>query len=147
MKIAAIASGGGHWIQLQRIIPAFNGQEIIYVSTHKSFAETVNGHEFYAVPDASRWNKMRLLLVAYKVFKIILSTRPDVIISTGAAPGVMGIVAGKLVGAKTIWLDSIANVEKLSLSGKLVLKIADRVYTQWPSLRTEKIKYAGNVLS
>lgn len=147
MRIVAIASGGGHWIQLQRVIPAFEGQEIIYISTHASFADTVKGNKFYTVPDASRWNKFKLMLVGYKVSEIIFKIRPDVIISTGAAPGVMAILAGKLLGAKTIWLDSIANVEKISLSAKLVLRIADRVYTQWPDLATNKIIYSGNVLS
>lgn len=147
MRIAAIASGGGHWIELQRITPAFEGHEVIYISTHSSYAATVIDHIFYAVPDASRWNKMRLLIVMYQVFNVITKIKPDVIISTGAAPGLMGIIIGKIVGAKTIWLDSIANVDKISLSGKLVLPFADRVYTQWPDLVTDKIKYAGNVLS
>lgn len=147
MKIAAIASGGGHWIQLQRLIPAYERHEIIYISTHPSFAATVSDYKFYSIPDASRWNKIRLLLLAYKVFKIIISNKPDVIISTGAAPGVMGLIAGKMIGSKTIWLDSIANVEKISLSGQIVSRFADRVYTQWPDLSTNTIRYAGNVLS
>lgn len=147
MKIIAIASGGGHWVQLQRVMPAFQNNEIIYISTHSSFAETVNDHLFYTVPDASRWNKIKLILVAYRVFRIVIMNKPDVIISTGAAPGVMGVIAGRLIGAKTIWLDSIANVENISLSCRLVLKIADRVYTQWPYLQTKNIKYAGSVIS
>ncbi|GAB4031196.1 oligosaccharide biosynthesis protein Alg14 [Spirosoma jeollabukense] len=147
MKIAAIASGGGHWTELQRIVPAFEGHETIYICTHPSYEATVRAHKFYAVSDASRWNKFRLLLVFYEVFQIMVTIKPDVIISTGAAPGLMGILVGKLVGAKTIWLDSIANVDKLSLSGRLVLPFADRVYTQWPSLATPTIKFAGNVLS
>ena len=147
MKIVAIASGGGHWIELQRIVPAFEGHEVIYISTHLSYAATVKDHTFYVVPDASRWNKMRLLLVAYRVINLMTKTKPNIIISTGAAPGLMGIIAGKFVGAKTIWLDSIANVDRISMSGRLVLPFADRVYTQWPSLATGSIKYAGNVLS
>lgn len=147
MKIVAVASGGGHWVQLQRIIPAFQNNEIIYISTHASFALTVKEHEFYTVPDANRWKKFRLLLVGYKIFNLLLTLKPDVVITTGAAPGVIGILVGKIIGARTIWLDSIANVEKISLSGKLALRFADRVYTQWPALATDDIKYAGNVLS
>jgi UDP-N-acetylglucosamine:LPS N-acetylglucosamine transferase len=146
MKIAAISSGGGHWVELQRIAPAFEYHEVFYVSTHTSLGETVQGHKFYTIPDASRWNKLKLFVVAYQVFKVMLVNKPDIVISTGAAPGVFGIVAGKLIGAKTIWVDSIANVDKISLSGKLAVHLADRVYTQWPSLAKKNIVYAGNVL-
>jgi UDP-N-acetylglucosamine:LPS N-acetylglucosamine transferase len=147
MKVVAIASGGGHWIQLQRIVPAFSGHEVSYISTHPSFAATVPGHAFYAVPDASRWNKIKLLKVGYELFRLISSIKPDVIISTGAAPGLMALVAGKLTGARTIWLDSIANIEKISMSGQIALRFADRTYTQWPKLANDKVLYAGNVLS
>lgn len=146
MKIAAISSGGGHWIELQRIAPAFESHEVFYISTHRSLGDTVKGSRFYAIEDASRWNKFKLIKVAFQVGKLLFFTRPDIVISTGAAPGVFGILAGKLIGAKTVWLDSIANVEKLSLSGKLAVHLADRVYTQWPSLADEKVMYAGNVL-
>jgi hypothetical protein len=40
----------------------------------------------------------------------------------------------KLAGARTVWIDSIANSEKLSLSGRLVRKHVDLCLTQWPHL-------------
>jgi hypothetical protein len=63
--------------------------------------------------------------------------RPDVVISTGAAPGYFAILFGKKLGAKTIWLDSIANVDELSMSGRAVGKYADLWLTQWEHLATE----------
>ena len=147
MKVVAIASAGGHWIQLLRLKPAYEAADLIYISTEKSFAETVKEHRFYTVPDANRWNKMLLLKMAVEVFKIIRREKPDVVISTGAAPGLLGIIAGKTIGAKTIWIDSIANVEQLSLSGKLASRVASRTYTQWPHLASGAILYNGNVLA
>lgn len=143
----AIASAGGHWIQLLRLKPAYQSDQLIFISTEQSFAETVKEHKFYTVPDANRWNKMLVLKMAIRVFKLIRSEKPDVVISTGAAPGLLGIIAGKIIGAKTIWVDSIANVEQLSLSGKLASRVASRTYTQWPHLATGAILYNGNVLA
>ena len=80
------------------------------------------------------------------VFVRVAVLRPGVIITTGAAPGLMGIIIGRIFGAKTIWIDSIANVEKLSLSGRIAVKIADRVYTQWSHLSTNRVVYSGNLL-
>lgn len=147
MKTLAIASAGGHWIQLMRVLPAFEAHELIFVSTNKSFAETVEGCQFYSVPDANRWNKFKLIEMAYHMFKIILAIRPELIVSTGAAPGLMGIIAGKALGAKTVWIDSIANVERISLSGRIASYFSDRIYTQWPHLSTTKVLFNGNVLS
>jgi UDP-N-acetylglucosamine:LPS N-acetylglucosamine transferase len=78
---------------------------------------------------------------------ILLRERPDVIISTGAAPGYFALRLGKWFGARTIWVDSIANVEKLSLSGQRVGKYADLWLTQWPHLaRPEGPYFMGGVL-
>jgi UDP-N-acetylglucosamine:LPS N-acetylglucosamine transferase len=147
MKVIAIASAGGHWVELLRLLPAFDGMELIFVSTISSLSSTISGHKFYCVRDASRWNKFRLAMSFFDVFKIILNEKPKVVVSTGAAPGLMGLVAGKILGCKTIWIDSVANADKLSLSGKIALQFADKIYTQWPDLANERIVYAGNILS
>jgi UDP-N-acetylglucosamine:LPS N-acetylglucosamine transferase len=76
-----------------------------------------------------------------------MRTRPDVVISTGAAPGLFGILFGRLVGARTIWIDSIANAEKLSLSGRIASRIAHIALTQWPHLAaTRRPSYRGSIL-
>jgi UDP-N-acetylglucosamine:LPS N-acetylglucosamine transferase len=81
------------------------------------------------------------------LFKIIRYERPNFIISTGAAPGVIALAVGKLFGARTIWLDSIANTEKLSLSGKIAGKFVDLWLTQWEHLSSDRgPKFWGSVL-
>jgi UDP-N-acetylglucosamine:LPS N-acetylglucosamine transferase len=64
-------------------------------------------------------------------FKIIIKERPDVVISTGAAIGCIACILGKIMGAKIIWIDSITNVERLSLSGRLVRPISNLFLAQW----------------
>jgi hypothetical protein len=79
----------------------------------------------------------------------MIKHRPDVVISTGAASGYFALRIGKLFGAKTIWLDSIANAEELSLSGAKVQKHADLWLTQWEHLANPQEggpEYKGAVL-
>ncbi|MVN22038.1 glycosyltransferase family protein [Mucilaginibacter arboris] len=147
MKVLAIASAGGHWIQLLRLKPAFEGHSLVFMSTKLCFAETVKGYNFYRIPDANRREKLRLFYSMFCITKRIILLQPDLVITTGAAPGLLGIIAGKICGAKTVWIDSIANVEKISMSCKIASSFADRTYTQWPELTTEKIIFNGNVLS
>ena len=69
------------------------------------------------------------------------------VVSTGAAPGYVAIAIGRRFGARTLWLDSIANVEQLSLSGERAIRHADLVLTQWPHLAREgQVEYRGSVL-
>jgi hypothetical protein len=70
-----------------------------------------------------------------------------VIITTGAAPGYFALRVGKLFGARTIWIDSMANAETLSKSGQEVGKYADLWLTQWEHLaRPQGPHYLGAVL-
>lgn len=146
-KILAIASGGGHWIQLLRLRPAFVGAEITYASVEAALAADVKGHRFYCFPDANRENKFALLLQILKIAWILLKIRPGVIISTGASCGYVAIRIGRLFGARTLFIDSIANAEKLSLSGYMACRHADLMLTQWPELASkEGAVYEGSVL-
>jgi UDP-N-acetylglucosamine:LPS N-acetylglucosamine transferase len=128
-------------------MPAFDGCDIAYVTTLDGYRPQVSGARFYVVNDASRWNKVGLLLLAVRLFRIVRRERPDVIVSTGAAPGYIGIRIGKLLGATTIWVDSMANVENMSMSGQRVAKHADLWLTQWPHLaKPEGPSFEGAVL-
>jgi UDP-N-acetylglucosamine:LPS N-acetylglucosamine transferase len=146
-KLLAISSGGGHWVQLLRLRPAFAGCDVVYATVKEGYRVDIGDAPFRVVPDANRWDKWALLRSAFAVLGVLLRERPDVVISTGAAPGYFGIVIGSLLGARTIWLDSIANGETLSLSGHRVRRFADLWLTQWPHLAAKDGPfYRGSVL-
>ncbi len=146
MKILAVASEGGHWIQLLRLKSAFEDAELVVVSTHKSSGKTNSSYQYYSVTDANRWDKMKLFKMAYQINSIIAREKPDYIISTGAAPGLAAILFGKVRGCKTIWIDSIANAERLSLSGRLIKPFTNLHLTQWPHLAKGRTLYRGTVI-
>jgi UDP-N-acetylglucosamine:LPS N-acetylglucosamine transferase len=104
--------------------------------------------KFYKLKDANLKSKLALLILAVQVFFLIIKERPQVIISTGAAPGFFAIFFAKvLFNSKTIWIDSIANGEEPSLSGLKVRKWADLWLTQWPDVaEVFKMKYVGELL-
>lgn len=51
-----------------------------------------------------------------------------------------------LFAEKTVWIDSIANVNHLSLCGRVAKKFASRFYTQWKELEDKDVFFAGNVI-
>jgi UDP-N-acetylglucosamine:LPS N-acetylglucosamine transferase len=147
MKVLAVASGGGHWVQLLRLRPAFAGHDVTFVTVDPGYDESLDGEPLLVVNDANRWNKFGLVLLALRVLRILLTVRPDVVISTGAAPGFFALRLGRFLGARTIWVDSMANVEQLSMSGERIGRHADLWLTQWSHLaREEGPSYRGSVL-
>lgn len=143
VRILATASAGGHWVQLMRLRPAWAGCEVTYVTSDPGLEAPLRAESpaigdiitgFHTVTEANRWNKLRLLKQLFQLLRVIRRTRPDVVITTGAAPGYFALRLGRMFGARTVWIDSIANAEELSLSGKQAKAHADLWLTQWSHL-------------
>lgn len=147
-KILAVASGGGHWVQMLRLAALLDQHDTTYATVQSDYKYQIPlGSRFYKITDATRWSRLNLIRMVLEVTWIVLKHRPNVIITTGAAPGVAAIRAGKLIGAKTIWLDSIANIEQMSMSGERVRKHADLWLTQWEHLaKPDGPTYLGSVI-
>ena len=146
-KVFAAASIGGHWKQLLRITkPLEERFEVVYASTHPKCATMVDGAAFYLMPDFSRKDAWRLIPSFFRLLRILRREHPAAVLTTGAAPGLVCILAGWLLRYKTIWVDSVANAVCLSASGRIARRFATRVYTQWPDLAQSDVIYAGTVL-
>jgi len=133
-------------VQLLRLRPAFASHDVAYLTTDAGHRQEVGAARFYSVIDANRREKLKLARSAAAIAWVLLRERPDVVISTGAAPGYLALRLARLVRARTVWVDSVANVEELSLSGKLASATADLCLTQWPHLADERVAYKGAVL-
>ena len=146
VKILAVSSSGGHWIQLNKLRPFLSRYNTEYMSTDKSLDQSIT-EKFYYVRDASMWDKPGLLIQFIQIFFVMVKVRPDVVVSTGAAPGFFSLFIGKIMGKKTIWIDSMANAEEMSLAGRKVRRFSDVWLTQWPELETEDgPEFRGQVL-
>ncbi len=154
--VLAVASAGGHWIQLSRLAPAWSGCRVTYLTTDPgllghaqeiSQAVGANMVRFRTVTGANRWQKFRLLWSLLQITFAVIRDRPDVIITTGAAPGYFALRIARILGTRTVWVDSIANAEELSLSGRMAGSHADLWLTQWEHLaRPAGPDYRGAVL-
>jgi UDP-N-acetylglucosamine:LPS N-acetylglucosamine transferase len=146
-RIMAIASGGGHWQQMMLLRAAFTDQDARYVTTLPGLAEEFGAAPGHVVPDCNGKEPFRAALCLIVLAGLMLRHRPNVVISTGALPGVIALGLGRLTGARTIWVDSIANAEQLSSSGRLARRIAHVCLSQWETVaKAEGVDYAGALL-
>jgi UDP-N-acetylglucosamine:LPS N-acetylglucosamine transferase len=100
------------------------------------------------ITDASRNEPWRIVLAIFQLALLMLRFRPEAVVTTGAAPGYVALRLAKLRGCRTVWIDSIANAEQISLSAKLARPYADLWLTQWEELsrKTPGLQYWGQVL-
>lgn len=149
MKICLVASAGGHLTELLRLSESWKQYETFFVTT----VPVVRGNlqttgNIYVVGECNRQHPMRVLRVFLKCIRIAFKERPRIVLSTGAAVGCMMCFLTKIAGARIIWIDSITNVQQLSLSGRMVRYISDLFLVQWPELakKYNKVEYLGAVI-
>lgn len=146
-SILAVASGGGHLEELLLLSPSFGDANVLWVTTNPAQAAIGENRRIVKIDDYNQNQPLKMLRGMADTFRVVFKARPNIVITTGAAPGLLCLVWGKVLGARTIWLDSIANAEELSLSGRLACFFADDVITQWEHLAVkDRPEYLGSLL-
>lgn len=147
-RILAVASAGGHWVQLARLSDAFADSDTLYVTTVAGQTAPSGDRPVAKVVDCSRNEPLRIVLASLQLAVLILRFRPHAVITTGAAPGYVALRLAKLRGCRTVWLDSIANAEEISMAARLARPFADLWLTQWEELsrKTAGLDYWGRIL-
>ncbi|RZK34229.1 MAG: hypothetical protein EOO61_13950 [Hymenobacter sp.] len=126
---------------------AFEGADIVYACTDPLQGDSLPPASFFGVADYSRSQPVRILYGVLEMYQLMRRLRPAVVVSTGAAPGLIALLCGRLRGAKTIWVDSIANSQKMSMSGQIARKFCHVTLTQWEHLAVgNHCIYRGSVI-
>ncbi len=149
LRVCLAASAGGHISQLLKIAGSSQRYHTFCVTTSEIVREKLREYgKVYVVGECNRQHLLKSLLVLLRCIRITFKELPDVVISTGAAPGGILCLVSKILGAKIVWVDSIANVERLSLSGRLIRPVADLFLTQWPEVaeKYSNVEYIGAVI-
>ena len=149
MKLCLVASSGGHLLELVGLKAAWETHERLWVTFSKDDARALLAGErvvwAYHPTNRSLKNLMRNLWLAWRMLR---RERPDAVISTGAGVGVPFLWVGRMLGIQTVYIESLARIQSLSLSGKLLYPTVHRFFVQWPDLVRQypRAVYGGRVL-
>lgn len=136
LKICVACSPGGHMVQARRLARVYEQHEHFYFTFAGPVAsELEKSARVHTIPNVVRSNPLSWLVGAVRSAGIALKERPDVVITTGAGVVVFLCVFCKLLGAKLIFLESMAKVERPTLTARLLYPFADLFIVQWPGLR------------
>lgn len=137
-KVCFIASSGGHFEQLMMLKPLMKKYDSFIVTEKTNYSVSNLEFNTYYLHQVNRREKsfiFRMIGNSLKTLKILISERPDVVISTGALATIPMCLFGKIFGKKIIFIESFAKVNSQTLTGKLVYRFADRFYVQWEDMK------------
>jgi len=133
MKIALVCSHGGHLTEMNYLLEAFQEHEIFFV-TYESVRTRKLSHRKYLI-DAIGTSPVKMGIGFFKILKIFLKERPDIVVSTGSEIAIPAFYIAKIFRAKTIFIECWCRVKTSSATGRIIYWIADIFLVQWPDLQ------------
>ena len=136
MKICLVGSSGGHLTHLYMLKPFWNNKDRFWATFDKEDAKSLlAGEKTYSLYYPSNRSIKALIINSYRAIKILKKEKPDLIISSGAAPAIPFFWIGKLMGAKTIYIEVFDRIDKSTVSGKLCYPVSDRFIVEWEDMK------------
>ena len=136
MKICLAGSSGGHLAHLYMLKPFWAKHDRFWVTFDKKDARSLLKDErmipCYHPTNRSFKGLMFNTIIAWRVLR---KERPDLIISTGAAAAIPFFYVGKLLGAKTVYIEIFDRINFSTLSGRLAYLVADKFIVQWEDMK------------
>ena len=135
IKICLVGSSGGHLTHLMMLKPIWETAERFWVTFDKIDANSLLKKEkLYHCYFPTNRNIKNLIKNTFLAIRILRKERPKLIISTGAAVAVPFFYLGKLMGAKTVYIEVFDRIDKPTLTGKLVKPVTDKFIVQWEEM-------------
>lgn len=144
MKICIVSSSGGHLSEARVLSTVYEKYEHFYILNYKIPLTDEMIDKTHFITHSER--DFKLFINFIESFIILRCEKPDVILSTGAGLAVpISLVGRYLFNCTIIFIETMAAVEKPSLTGKLMYKFAHHFFYQWPSLSKfyPKAEYVG----
>lgn len=146
MKAVITAAGGGFLWQSRNVARGIASVgELHFISGEPETNLDRSGfpdgtwHEVPAVTtQAVRHHAIRkvrnVLRTFLRCYGILRDVRPDAIVCVATSLAIPLCVCGRLLGSRTIFVESITRVDTPSVTGRVLsrLGLCDRIYVQWP---------------
>ena len=136
MKICFVGSSGGHLAHLYMLKPFWKNKERFWVTFDKEDARSLlKDEKMYSVYYPSNRSIKALLINTWRALRILPKEKPDLIISSGAAPAIPFFWIGKLMGAKTVYIEVFDRIDAATIAGKLCYPVTDLFIVDWEEMK------------
>jgi len=152
-KVMFVCSSGGHLTELLKLQVLFRKYNYLLVTEETSLTKKLNeDYKISYMKYGSREYIFQYIFVfIYNLIKsiiLMITFNPKVVVTTGAHTGGITCFIAKLFFKKVIYIESMAKVKSLSVTGKVMYLIADKFYVQWEELveKYPKAEYLGRLI-
>jgi beta-1,4-N-acetylglucosaminyltransferase len=122
-------------VEVQRLAPVYNKYEHFYFTFKSGLtAEIEKNVRVRSIPNIVRRNPLSWFVGALLSGYIAIVERPDVVITTGAGIVVFFCIFAKALGAKLVFIESIARTERPTLTARFLYPFTDMFIVQCPAL-------------
>ena len=139
-KVMFISSTGGHLSEMLELADLFKYYDTTLI-TEKTKSNLYLKDKYQNVYYLVYGTKSHLLpyifQFTYNVFKsfyLFFKIKPEVVVTTGTHTAVSMCYIAKLFRKKVIFIETLANRDTKTVSGRLVYPIADYFLVQWESM-------------
>lgn len=140
-KVLFISSTGGHLKELLQLKPLFSKYDSYLItektgSTIKLKEEYKNkmGYMLFGTKDHMLTYPFKLFANCFISLYYFIKIRPKYIVTTGTHTAGPICYLGKIFGCKIIYIETMANINRKTQTGRLIYPIADLFIVQWESM-------------
>jgi len=149
MKICLVCSSGGHFYELYCLRGAWSAHEQFWVTFHgQDTGYVLRDQKVYTAYGPTNRNLKNLVRNLFLAWRVLAREKPRIVVSTGAGVCVPFFLLARLRGIKTVYIESLARINELSLTGRMVYPLANEFIVQWPELaeRHSRARFEGQLL-
>ena len=153
-KVLFISSTGGHLNELLQLSPLFGKYDYKIITEKDKISEGLKEKYKDRIEYLPYGTRSHLLKYIFIYFYLILKTiylyfkiRPKVIVTTGTHTAGPMCYLGKIFGSKIIYIETFANIDRKTATGRLIYPIADLFIVQWEEMLKlyPKAVYGGQI--
>ena len=137
-KLCFAASSGGHYEQILMLKPLMEKYESFLLVEKTTYKTEVKGVKMYYLHQVNRkefFFPLKFIGNSFRSLFIFIKEQPDIVITTGVLAMIPMCLIAKVFRKKLIYIESFAKVTTPTETGKLMYKVADQFYVQWPQMK------------
>lgn len=140
-RVLFVASTGGHLKELMQLEDMFKKYDFNLITenteSNQYLKKKYNDRVFYlayGTKDHPLSYPFKLLFNCFKSLWLYFKVHPDYIVTTGVHTAGPICCIGKIFGTKIIFIETFANINTKTVTGRLLYPISDLFVVQWESL-------------
>ena len=153
-KVLFISSTGGHLNELLQLKPLFEKYDYNIITEKDESTKSLKdkyGDKIMYLPYGTRQKLFRYIFVytflCFKTIYLYCKLRPKYIVTTGTHTAGPICILGKIFGSKIVYIETFANTNRKTATGRLLYPIADLFIVQWEEMLKiyPKAVYGGSI--